>query len=353
MTMAVKATLAILLLAAAASAQTIRLEDGAFKVDGWKPDVPVQAGDLPSIFAVYAGGPDMPPVMGSYAMEDDSLTFHPRFSLASGVRYRAVLRIPGGPAIEKTFDGPQVNQTPTTHVERVFPTTDVLPSNQLKFYVYFSAPMSIGEASRHIQLLDANGKPLGASFLEIGTELWDPTYQRLTVFLDPGRIKQGVLPNEQLGPPITEGKRYILAIDHDFLDARGIPLQEGFIKSFRGGPADRTRIDPKRWRLITPHARTVDPLSVDFPEPLDYALLQHALTIRGMFGTVSIDRGETRWQFRPDKPWKAGTYELTVDLRLEDLAGNRIDRAFDVDVLEKSSEPVVGTKTISTPFQIQ
>ena len=50
----------------------------------------------------------------------------------------------------------------------------MLPANELKLYIYFSAPMSRGEAWKHIHLLDDAGKPVPLAFLELDQELWDP-----------------------------------------------------------------------------------------------------------------------------------------------------------------------------------
>jgi len=91
-------------------------------------------------------------------------------------------------------------------VQHVFPSAAALPANQLKFYVQFSAPMSRGEAWKHIRLLNHEGKPVDLPFLELDQELWDPNYQRLTILFDPGRIKRGLLPREEAGPIIEQGK---------------------------------------------------------------------------------------------------------------------------------------------------
>jgi hypothetical protein len=100
--------------------------------------------------------------------------------------------------------------------------------------------------------------------------------------------------------------------------------------------------------LSQPEAGSVDPLIVNFTKPLDYALLQRAFAIPGVTGTASIDDGETQWRFKPDEPWKAGEYKLLVDLSLEDLAGNRIDRTFDVDTQQGVYEtPAANTITLS------
>ena len=84
----------------------------------------------------------MPPLLGSYSVERDALVFRPTFPITAGVRYRAVFHPPGAAPLEKTFDGPARDTTPSTRVERIYPSSDVLPSNQLRLYVYFSAAMS-------------------------------------------------------------------------------------------------------------------------------------------------------------------------------------------------------------------
>ena len=244
-------------------------------------------------------------------------------------------------------------------VEHVFPSGDVLPSNQLRLYIYFSAPMSRGEAARHIHVLDSEGKELAGSrglFLP-GEELWDPAFQRLTMTFDPGRIKRGLTSNESIGPPLTEGKRYTLVIDADWPDARGVPMAAGFRKAFRGGPAQRVPPDPKRWNITAPKAGSRAPLVIDFPTPMNYPLLQRMISVSGrgsgmIYGAVATARQESEWRFAPEKPWAAGNYRIVVDTRLEDLAGNHIGEPFDIDVFNKVTEHI-DTTTVSLPFSVR
>src|SRR5581483_747984 len=128
------------------------------------------------------------------------------------------------------------------------------PENQLKFYFHFSAPMKQGEAYEHIHLLNEAGKPIELAFLELGEELWDPSGKRFTLFIDPGRIKKGLKPREDLGPVLEEGKSYTLVIDRDWKDAEGEALKESFKKTFRAVAADETPPEPKTWRLEAPAA---------------------------------------------------------------------------------------------------
>jgi hypothetical protein len=349
---------ALLLAGAAAVAESvsIQLEGGAFRVAGWEPPQKEPARGWASVFAVYAGKGDVPPMSGSYTIEHGSLVFHPRFPFSAGIEYRAVFREPGsGSPVEKIFEGPPRPTIPAARVERIYPSAAVLPSNQLRLYIYFSAPMSQGEADRHVHMLDDQGKVLPGVFLP-GEELWDPSFQRLTLTFDPGRIKRGLTSNEAMGPPIVEGKRYTLVIDRDWPDARGVRMIEEFRKSFRGGPSERHPPDPAQWKVIAPRAGTSSPVSLIFPAPMNYPLLQRMIQVseagRRVSGMVSVDKQETEWRLAPQQPWKAGEYTLVVDTGLEDLAGNSIGQPFDIDVFDRVTSHIT-TKTVSLPFVVR
>ncbi|HVW08362.1 MAG TPA: hypothetical protein VHC90_07255 [Bryobacteraceae bacterium] len=343
--------LALAALLFGASAVSINLENGAFRVSGWNAPSSPPSGDWSRILSVYTGaGNDLPAVLGSYSVEQGTLIFRPRYPVAAGVNYRVVFHRPGGAVIEKTLAGPPRAVNPVARVAAVYPTADVLPSNLLRFYIQFSEPMSRGEASARVHLLDAKGKPLPEVFLA-AEELWDPAGTRLTMTLDPGRIKRGLTSNMALGAAIVEGRQYTLAIDKDWRDARGVAMVEGFRKSFRGAPADRTPPDPKTWRIALPPAGSRDPLTVSFGESLNYALLERMLRVSDISGKITIPPGETGWRFVPDAPWHRGEYRLMVDTAIEDLAGNRPGLPFDVDVFQNITEHI-STTTVSLPFTI-
>jgi len=351
------AVIAFVAVTAIAQTPAIQLDSGAFKVTGWNAAA-ATIKDWSPLFKIFAGTGDVPPLLGTYAVEGSTLVFHPRYPIAGGVQYRAVFQIPNGTAITKTFDGPQRDSTPRARVVNVYPSADVLPSNQLRLYIYFSAPMSRGEAAQHIHILDENGKALegAAAVLLRGEELWDPNYQRLTMTFDPGRIKRELTSNKMIGPPIAEGKRYTLTIDREWKDARGLPMVEGFRKQYRGGPAQRTPPDPKQWNVNPPKAGTSGALVVEFPNPMNYALLQRMIQVSGSQGTIAgsiaVERQETQWRFTPREAWKPGNYRLIVDTGIEDLAGNHIGQPFDIDVFEKVTERITAA-TVPIPFTIR
>jgi hypothetical protein len=303
------------------------------------------------------------PLLGSYQVQDGVLRFEPRFPLEPGLRYRAMFhpsKVPNtanrGAAIVAHFDRPSAKPGAPTVVQQVYPTADVLPENQFRFYLHFSAPMSQGQAYKHIQLLDASGKPLSDVFLEIDEELWDAAGKRFTLFFHPGRVKKGLKPREELGPILEEGKSYTLVIDRRWNDAKGHPLKESFRKSFRAGPSQDQVPDLKTWNVQAPAAGSQKPLRVTFPKPLDHALLHRLLWVtdphgRRLDGALEVTDAERCWQWTPSRPWQAGRYSLVVNTRLEDGAGNSIKGPFEVDVFHPIQREVK-TETVQLPFTI-
>ena len=197
--------------------------------------------------------------------------------------------------------------------------------------------MSLGGASGYVQLLDEHERVVEDPFLPLDVDLWNDNRTRYTVLFDPGRVKRGILPNEEMGRALAAGRRYTLVVDDGWRDAAGQKLAAPFRRSFRAGPPADYALDPQEWRIEAPRAQTRDPLLVTFPASLDHGLLQRALTVslngERVTGDVQTDAGETRWRFSPAAPWRAGEYQLQASSILEDVAGNRIGRPFEVEEL--------------------
>lgn len=310
--------------------------------------------NLAAMFRVSVDKPGAEPVAGDHFADQGTLKFRPRFPLEPGVTYRAVFSVLTESA-EFSYTVPKPVIQRTTVIEKIFPSAAKIPENQLKLYVHFSAPMSKGEAPKRVHLIEEGKGEVSLPFLELDEELWDREQKRLTILFDPGRIKRGLVPNKEVGPPIKAGSRYTLVIDADWKDAKGAPLKEGFKKQFEAGPSDRTPLDPKTWKLLTPSPGTREAVVLDFPEPVDSALLMRFIDVanaRGGLvpGSVALDNDETRWIFTPSENWVEGKYTLEVLSGLEDLAGNRVGRAFDVDVFDRVEKPTAESHSI--PFQV-
>jgi hypothetical protein len=269
-------------------------------------------------------------------------------------------QLPGGSkaaAVTSEFQSPRRSETPATLVSHVYPSADMLPENLLKFYLHFTAPMSRGNIYDHIRLRDESGKEVDLPFLEIDEELWDTTMTRLTLIIDPGRIKRGVRPLEEIGPALEAGKSYTLVIGRELRDGAGITLKEGFQKAFKVASPDREPPDPARWKVQAPKAGARDPLALIFPEPMESALARRLIRVAGssgeiVKGKVSLEDQERLWTFTPDQVWRRGRYQLLIQTTLEDLAGNNIGKPFEVDLFE-GVERRLSTKSVKRSFEIR
>jgi hypothetical protein len=304
-------------------------------------------------------------MLGAYTVADDALRFTPSFPFDPGRTYHVRFdpaRLPGDagsaslPPIVTTVARAAEHTTPTTVVARVYPTGDVVPENLLRMYVEFSAPMSRPSGIPFMKLLDEHNEEIRGAFLPLDYEFWSPDHTRFTAFFDPGRVKDGILPNQQMGRPLHAGQHVTLVINREWRDANGLPLKDDYRRVFTVGPMDREPLDTATWKLGPPAApRTRDPLVVEFPEPLDHGLLMRAMGVTRdgatLDGEIVVGAGETRWTFTPREPWRAGTYQLLALDILEDVAGNQIGRAFEVDnfdTVDNSPNP----KTITIPFHV-
>jgi hypothetical protein len=318
-----------------------------------------------NVLAVYvesdtarAGGP-LPSMLGTYSVKEGTLRFEPRFPLIAGLNYRAEFHPGADPKLKTVtaFHRPPAPDAARTTVARIYPSAATLPENLLKFYVHFSAPMSRGRVWEHLRLIDETGKTVDLPFLELDEELWDPTMKRLTVFIDPGRIKRGVRPLEEIGPALEAGKRYRFAVDGACRDATGQALARGFEKAFTVGAADRETPDPAKWKIEPPAAGTRDALVVRFPDPMDQAITHRVFRVTNeagqmVEGTVELTDNERCWSFVPAAPWPGGRLQIVVPTAIEDLAGNNIGKLFDVDLFEPAL-PGPAEQSVKIPVEIR
>jgi hypothetical protein len=304
-----------------------------------------------------------PAVLGEYAVADGTIRFTPLFPFDEGRQYQVRFdpaRLPGAPedagVVEATIGRPASTAVPSTVVARVYPSGDVVPENLLRMYVEFSAPMGRKSGVDYITLLDHAGKEIPGAVLPLEYEFWSPDHKRFTVFFDPGRVKKGILPNREMGRPLEVGRSVTLVISHEWPDEHGLPLKEGFRRTLRVGPTDLEPLDTAHWRIQPPQAGGRNGLIVTFPEPLDHGLLMRALGVtrdgKEVDGEIAVDQLETRWTFTPKEPWRAGSYQLLALDILEDVAGNQIGRAFEVDNFE-SVDKGPNPETITIPFAVK
>ena len=293
-------------------------------------------------FAVFVGRADSYhdgrlPVAGRHERHGDSLSFTPAFGFVPGLDYVVRSRRNNQSHLFTEFRIPRDLPALPALVTNVYPSGDVLPENVLRFYVHFSVPMTPHRAFDHVTLRDASRVADRAAFMKFKQELWNADRTRLTVLIDPGRIKRSVTTNLTLGPVLMQGERYSLTIDEGWPSADGFSMLPSFSKSFAVGGALRTRPDIERWSWRTPQPGTRETLEIIFDRPLDRHRLDRALRVvtgdgNTIDGTSCIGEQETSWSFTPNKPWTAGEWRITVDDTLEDVAGNNFRELLDREV---------------------
>jgi len=287
------------------------------------------------------------PLFARYRRSGRQLTCTPRFALEHGRVYRAVLLRGGQQVATQDYRVPPRKPTPPAHVERIFPSAQILPANHLKFYVHFSQPMREGKAIfDQMSLVDQRGHVVEDPWRR--TELWSADTRRLTLWIHPGRVKQGVNLREQLGPVLQAGNTYTLMIGRGVKDQFDRPLKAAFRKTFRVKAADHRRPLPQHWKIDRPQAGSRNSLQVRFGEALDHPLLMRFLHVhdgqgRVVPGVATIIDQESGWRFTPQQPWALQDYRLQVNPLLEDLAGNTPARVFDTDLDQPQPSPAVLT----------
>lgn len=313
------------------------------------------------IYLLLGDRPASAPLLGDYSIAKGKLRFSPRYPLRAGVTYRvsflahAKAQANRTATVSRDFirSSPAL---PATRLTEIFPSSNVVPENLLKFYLHFSAPMSRGEVYRRVKLIDSEGKRIEYPFLELAEELWSPDGKRLTLYFDPGRIKRGLKPRELFGPALLEGRAYRLEVDAAWPDANGQPLAAAFKKEFRTLAPDDEQPNIKQWKVETPAAGSREPLTVLFKEPLDSAMLERVMAIQDaqgktIEGEILVSQQETRWTFQPKRAWVPGSFAVVVATTLEDLAGNSLGRPFEVDVFRPAPNQT-DVPTVTLPFVI-
>ncbi|WP_421726100.1 hypothetical protein [Bauldia sp.] len=220
-----------------------------------------------------------------------------------------------------------------TQIDEIYPSGDVVPENLIRFYLYFTAPMSGADVLPSVTLSRSDGSLVNDAFLSNRFELWSPDRTRLTLLFDPGRVKTGLEAHDALGRALIAGQRYVLTIDTRARDAEGCDLAAAFSHSFVAGPSDAEPPDPGNWAVRVPKAGTTEPLRITLGSPHDHLSMAFRIQVRHdgetLPGRVELQADETIWEFTPRNQWAAERHEISIDERLEDLAGNRPGQLFD------------------------
>ena len=236
---------------------------------------------------------------------------------------------------------------PQPRVTDVYPTSNVLPENLLRFYIYFSRPMKRGNVLSSIKLVDSEGAAVTGAFLNNKFALWSPDGTRLTLLFDPGRVKTGLVAHNRLGRALKANQSYELVIESTLLSVDGTPLTETHRKPFRVSEEDFEEPDMQKWRLVKPRTGSKDSLKLTLNGAHDHVSLAYRIRVKDeaqktVQGRINLAKFESVWLFMPEQPWRSSHYSVVVDPLLEDLAGNRLTGLFEkplADVSCSASRP--------------
>ena len=309
---------------------------------------PLDSVELAEAFPVFVEqGSGRVQIRGGYSQDPVGIVFTPQFEFIPGVgRYRAEIiwdtleehglecSRSNTPETFIDFRPAFAGPVETTEVLGVYPDATEIPENILRFYVTFSQPMALGSLSGQVRVESVDGADVEAFFLESTQPLWNGDRTRLTLLLDPGRIKRGVGPNLEIGPAIRAGETYRLVIESGIRDSRGNSLFDEFIHRFTvTSPVyEALTIDDVVTSEI--EAGTRNPLRISFPHLMDVFQLSRLLAVLtegGVRVEGVIERVEDPFSivFVPSTPWSDLGYTLQIASNVEDVAGNTFLAAFD------------------------
>ncbi|WP_425639002.1 Ig-like domain-containing protein [Algoriphagus yeomjeoni] len=280
------------------------------------------------------------PILGELKEEGGMIIFSPLIPFTRGQSY-AIFNGDKklGDVLIPNLDS---NESDLSLIE-IYPTQDSVPENLLKLFLKFSKPMREGQSVNYLTLIKGDTDTLSGVFLDLQPELWNDDQTMLTVWLDPGRIKRDLIPNQKMGAPLSKSEKYRLIISSDWKGLNGGVLDRDYSKDFVVVARDSISPAPLEWQLEIPRSGPKSPLKVKFEESLDFSLLNEVFKIishenQETAGEWTIGIEEKSIEFTPDSNWNKGKYQVRISSRLEDLAGNNLNRLFETDLEIQTSE---------------
>ena len=305
------------------------------------PDTKPSGRDDLQVNLRHVSAPAGSSMLKTVSFSERSIIVMPAFPLLPGEGYVATLSWGGSEQLSFNFSAGSRDAS-IPELIAISPSASAIPANTLRLYLTFSEAMARGQVREYIYLEDERGDRLESPFLSLSAELWDADQRRLTLLLDPGRIKRGVGPNESHGAPLKEGSSYKLIVSGLFRSAAGVELGVDRSKVFRVSGAERRPLAMRNWIVSSPDSPSRDPLTVIFDRAMDAGALARMLRVtdaNGEWIQGSVTVSDDKWSFSPRSEWQRGTYTLWVDAEVEDISGNSLVGSFDVDIERDRGDP--------------
>jgi hypothetical protein len=223
---------------------------------------------------------------------------------------------------------------------KVYPSTDLLPSNMLRLHLRFSVPQDIFDITTDVRLIDSDGQQVAHPFLDLPDGLWSTDGRTLTLLLHPGRIKSGLKAQSALGFAMREHKQYVLQLRsagtvssvatdsiidlNTWITVKKFAVIEAVVEAIALESVAITTLQDKKNSLVT----------VKFDRPIDRLALENFVVLvdshmQQTMVTWAIDEHEKTIAAITVAPLPSGKYAILLAAELEDIAGNRISAAFE------------------------
>jgi len=304
---------------------------------------------------VFVGKESQTSVIGVIVGSENKYNFAPVIPFTPGQTYTIRKK---NTEVLASFTIPQRANTKAAELLAIYPKVDTVPENLLKMYFEFAQPMQeVGNALDFIMVTNETKDTVIQPFLKLESELWNKERTVLTLWLDPGRIKTNLIPNRERGLPLTAGNTYKVQVDSSWKSRQGELLKENYIKLFHVVPRDKKKLNVNDWQMRLPDAGTTVELRIDFGEPMDAFLAVETMRIYEAIGpeikgSFTLTSNQSVLLFTPLNNWKTGSYKLNIQSRLEDLAGNNLNRLFDTE-LRRDADHDDPKRTKSISFKIR
>ena len=263
----------------------ILVEPAVKYTDGHAVSVSFKAGQSLK-YSLFLKQNDLAPILGESTYNKGIYTFTPVVAFTAGEEYEV---LENGKLIA-SFRVKRSSMEKAPELVAIYPSSDSVPQNLLKMYFVFSEPMQYSKSALDfITVYDNTAQKEVDVFLEMQTELWNQKHTRLTLWLDPGRIKTDLIPNREKGLPLLQNHSYTILIDSLWTSAQGQSLNKKYSKRLNVLGKDTQRPNPRSWNVIVPKSNTATPLEIYFNEPMDAILALETIQIRNSEMAKSLE----------------------------------------------------------------
>lgn len=285
--------------------------------------------DILSLHMVIDGKVADVPVAVHYTVKGSVLQMVPQNSLGRGLQFVVQYGV-AGRLLSRAYNTPAQPAVATpVSVFAMYPVTDILPYNQLYFHIRFSKPMvQDPQAWRYVTITNDRGETIPNAWRQ--RSYWLDSGRLLVLMIHPGRVKSGI---HYLGPLFDSGKDYHITV-------QGIRAVDGsvlatYTRSYHIAAPDRQCPSVYIDTTHLPHAGSIKSLTLHFSEQMDYASVWDGTRITDAHGhnlpcKIEPKPGGSDYILTPQSPWQHSNYTLILKNAVYDLAGNRLDRLFEV-----------------------